>query len=89
MILLCKKGKFAKIFFMEKRVCAHCGKGRMKGHTVSHAKNRARRYLKPNLHHAKIMVNGVYKQLLLCTRCLRMLKRKATAKQVKTEAKKA
>jgi len=56
--------------------CDNCGKGIMYGHNVSHAKNRTRRIFKPNLHRAKILVNGINKSMRLCTKCLRRLKAK-------------
>ncbi len=46
----------------------------MYGHNVSHAKNRTRKIFKPNLHSAKILVNGVAKRVRLCTKCLRKFK---------------
>lgn len=54
--------------------CANCGKGVMYGHTVSHAKNRTKRLFKPNLHAARILINGNRRKLRLCTTCLRMFK---------------
>jgi large subunit ribosomal protein L28 len=56
--------------------CFNCKKGIMYGHNVSHAKNRTRKIFKPNLHSARILVNGAYKRVKLCTSCLRILKRK-------------
>lgn len=64
--------------------CDNCGKGIMYGHNVSHAKNRTRRIFKPNLHSARIVVNGIGKTMRLCTKCLRLLKAKP-AKEVKEE----
>ncbi len=55
--------------------CANCGKGSMYGHNVSHAKNRTKKKFKPNLHMAKVVVNGTSKRVRLCTKCLRMYKR--------------
>lgn len=54
--------------------CANCGKGIMVGHNVSHAKNRTRKVFKPNLHPAKITVDGTTKRVRLCTKCLRDLR---------------
>ena len=48
----------------------------MYGHNVSHAKNRTRKIFKPNLHSAKVVVNGIKKSMKLCTKCLRILKPK-------------
>lgn len=59
------------------RKCQNCGKGKMIGHAVSHAKNRLRRVFKPNLHQANIVVGGIKKKMLLCSKCIRSLKKKA------------
>ncbi|OGH07218.1 MAG: 50S ribosomal protein L28 [Candidatus Levybacteria bacterium RBG_16_35_11] len=60
--------------------CVNCGKGIMYGHNVSHSKRRTRRIFKPNLHRARITINGTTKKVKLCTKCLRMvrLERKAS-----------
>jgi len=60
--------------------CDYCNKGKMHGQKVSHAKNRSKRVFKPNLHRARIMVDGVKEKLTLCTKCLRTLKKKNQAK---------
>lgn len=54
--------------------CANCGKGVMYGHNVSHSKRRTRKIFKPNLHVARISLDGNRRRLRLCTKCLRMLK---------------
>lgn len=54
--------------------CANCGKGVMYGHNVSHSKRRTRKIFKPNLHVARLMINGTKRRFRLCTKCLRMLK---------------
>lgn len=54
--------------------CHNCGKGIMVGHNVSHAKNRTRKVFKPNLHSAKMVVDGTTMRVRLCTKCLRKLK---------------
>jgi large subunit ribosomal protein L28 len=54
--------------------CDNCEKGVMYGHNVSHAKNRTRKIFKPNLHSAKVVINGVGKTLRLCTKCQRLFK---------------
>lgn len=51
--------------------CAMCGKGSDFGHLVSHAKNRTKTIRKPNLHPAKVMVDGKKVKMRLCTKCLR------------------
>jgi large subunit ribosomal protein L28 len=55
--------------------CDNCDKGSMYGHNVSHAKNRTARKFKPNLHSAKVEVNGMNKKYKLCTKCLRVIKK--------------
>jgi len=70
--------------------CANCGKGVMYGHNVSHAKNRTRKIFKPNLHVARIFINGNRKKMRLCTTCLRMFKTLPAGRQgVERETRKA
>ena len=54
--------------------CNNCGKGVMYGHNVSHSKRRTPRTFKPNLHVARLRVNGNSVRVRLCTKCLRMIK---------------
>lgn len=58
--------------------CYNCGKGIMVGHEVSHAKNRTRKVFRPNLHGARIIVDGTAMRVRLCTKCLRLVKGKDT-----------
>lgn len=62
--------------------CFNCGKGIMYGHNVSHAKNRTRKIFKPNLHSAKILINGAFKRVRLCTKCIRKYKNKNVKAEV-------
>jgi len=64
--------------------CENCTKAKMKGHMVSHAKNRLNRTFKPNLHKVSIMVNKIKKKMLLCPKCIRLLKKQAVAGKVRT-----
>ena len=57
--------------------CANCEKGVMYGHNVSHAKNRTNRIFAPNLHSARIKINGAMKRVRLCTKCLRRSKKQS------------
>ncbi len=69
--------------------CDYCGKGVMYGHNVSHSKRRTRKIFKPNLHSAKVVINGLSRKLKLCTKCLRALKKlplKDTLEAKKVEA---
>lgn len=61
-------------------VCANCGKDVLYGHNVSHSKRRTPRVFRPNLHNARVRINGVSGRYKLCTKCLRMIK-KVTAAQ--------
>ncbi|MBI2195474.1 MAG: 50S ribosomal protein L28 [Candidatus Levybacteria bacterium] len=62
--------------------CAICKKGIMVGHNVSHAKNRTRKIFKPNLHMARVTINGVTRRVKLCTKCLRTIKKEMKSKVV-------
>lgn len=55
--------------------CFNCNKGVMYGHKVSHAKNRTNRLFLPNLHSARILVDGTPMRVRLCTKCLRRNKK--------------
>ena len=66
-------------------ICDICSKGRMVGKTHRHHpgvagqrwKQRAPEHskiFKPNLHTARIMLDGVSKRMRLCTKCLRRAK---------------
>jgi large subunit ribosomal protein L28 len=66
--------------------CANCGKGIMYGHNVSHSKRRTRKIFKPNLHVARIMVNGRSMRVKLCTKCQRMFKNATKVEKSANEA---
>jgi len=51
--------------------CAICGKGPQYGHHVSHSKVHTKRRFMPNLHKARVMIDGRQQTALVCTRCLR------------------
>lgn len=51
--------------------CYVCGKGRTVGNNVSHANNKTKRQVFPNLQSTKIRVGGSNKKAIVCTRCLR------------------
>jgi large subunit ribosomal protein L28 len=52
--------------------CAICGKAPHFGNTVSHANNTRRRRWNPNLKRVRAVVDGVRKQVRVCTDCIRM-----------------
>ena len=53
------------------RKCEICGKGPAVGNNVSHAKNRTKRVLRPNLAVVRAKTPGGTKKVKVCTRCLR------------------
>ncbi len=52
-------------------VCSVCGKKRVTGNNVSHAKNRSKRVFMPNLQKVKVATDQGAKKMHVCTRCLR------------------
>jgi len=52
-------------------LCAICGKRSMVGNHVSHANNKIKRNIQPNLQRMRIMTDKGVKKLYVCTRCLR------------------
>ncbi|OGF99334.1 50S ribosomal protein L28 [Candidatus Gottesmanbacteria bacterium RBG_13_37_7] len=55
--------------------CQNCNKGIIRGHAVSHAKNRTLRIFSPNLQKLKVFFRGRTKKALLCTSCIKRLKK--------------
>jgi len=53
------------------RKCEICGKGPARGNNVSHANNKTKRILYPNLQSVRIQSNGGTRRVKICTRCLR------------------
>ena len=51
--------------------CFVCGKARVTGNNVSHANNKSKREVLPNLQRTRIMINNGVKCEYVCTRCLR------------------
>ena len=51
--------------------CDICGKKPQFGNTISHANNVRRRRWNPNLRRVKAIVDGVRKQIRVCTSCIR------------------
>jgi len=51
--------------------CKVCGKGRVVGNNVSHANNKTKRVIKPNLQKTKILIGNRVERAYVCTRCLR------------------
>lgn len=65
------------------RICQNCGKGTVKGKSGVHRygggwarrAQKTSRIWKPNLHQAKLTIDGKTKTFLLCTKCLRRAKK--------------
>lgn len=51
--------------------CAICGKKRAVGNNVSHANNRTKRTLMPNIQRIRIATDSGNKRTYVCTRCIR------------------
>lgn len=51
--------------------CGICGKMRVIGNNVSHANNRTKRKVFPNLQKTKVILDGRRQKAYVCTRCLR------------------
>lgn len=54
--------------------CTICGKKRTVGNNVSHANNKTKRVLMPNIQRIKIVTDGGTKRTHVCTRCIRSKK---------------
>lgn len=55
--------------------CNFCGKGAQVGNAVSHAKNRTKRWFRPNIQKLKVLSNGQSTRVALCTKCIKRLKK--------------
>jgi len=51
--------------------CSVCGKKRAVGNNVSHANNKTKRVLLPNIQRIRIVTGGGTKKAYVCTRCIR------------------
>jgi len=54
--------------------CSICGKQRAVGNNVSHANNRTKRTIMPNIQKIKIVTDSGNKRSYVCTRCIRSRK---------------
>jgi large subunit ribosomal protein L28 len=53
------------------RECEICGKGPGRGNHVSHANNKTKRTLFPNLQSVRAQIDGAPRRIRVCTRCIR------------------
>ncbi len=51
--------------------CTVCGKKRTIGNNVSHANNKTKRIVTPNIQRIKIVTDHGAKKAYVCTRCIR------------------
>lgn len=51
--------------------CVVCGKQRVIGNNVSHANNKTKRRIMPNLQRIRVVTKNGVKKISVCTRCLR------------------
>jgi len=51
--------------------CVACGKKKSVGNNVSHANNKTKRQIMPNLQRTRIATANGIKKAYVCTRCLR------------------
>lgn len=63
-----------KEVFILSKFCAVCGKGPRSANIVSHSHLKTKRRQMPNLQKKKIKLDGKYKSIYVCTRCLRSKK---------------
>ncbi len=54
--------------------CSICGKRRAVGNNVSHANNRTKRTILPNIQKIRIITDNGNKRSYVCTRCIRSRK---------------
>lgn len=53
--------------------CDVCGRGAQYGHHVSHSNRKTNRRFNVNLQKRRLMIDGVVKNVKICTRCLRTM----------------
>jgi large subunit ribosomal protein L28 len=51
--------------------CQVCGKGKTTGNNVSHANNRTKRKVLPNIQKMRVYLEGTPRRAYVCTRCVR------------------
>jgi large subunit ribosomal protein L28 len=51
--------------------CSVCGRQRVIGNNVSHANNKTKRIIMPNLQRVRVVIGKGSKKVYVCTRCLR------------------
>lgn len=64
------------INIMSGRVCFLCGKGATQARLISHANNKTKRKMYPNLRLLKMVVEGLNQRVKLCVKCYRIEREK-------------
>lgn len=64
------------VAIMSGRVCFLCGKGATQARLISHANNKTKRKMYPNLRLLKIAVEGLNQRVKLCVKCYRIEREK-------------
>lgn len=54
-------------------MCEMCGKTKQSGNNVSHSNVHTKRLFRPNIQKSTVLVNGIPKQVKICTRCIRTM----------------
>ena len=54
-------------------MCDICGKTKSSGNNVSFSHKKTKRVFRPNIQRTRILVNGTFKQVNACTRCIRTM----------------
>jgi len=54
-------------------MCEMCGKTKQSGNNVSHSNVHTKRLFRPNIQKSTVLVNGIPRQLKICTRCIRTM----------------
>jgi large subunit ribosomal protein L28 len=52
----------------------------MHGHNVSHSMRHTKRQWQPNVQKRRVFIDGEYKKIYICTRCLRTLTKESRGK---------
>ena len=69
--------------------CFKCHKGKQKGKKIARARQglnyRSPKIFKPNLHPYRMIVNGRKQRVMLCTKCLRLVKGKVELQRKKAQ----
>src|SRR3989339_875326 len=79
----CFHFRFFLLQYSPMAVCAVCTRTYNTGHLVSHAKNRVSHKRMANLHRSHVLVGGIKKRVMLCTTCIRMMRRAKTASEAR------